>query len=168
MVEQLAGLAVRVGEDVVPVLGVEQALVDMHGAARLIGHGLGHEGGIHAVAQRRLAQGTLEHHHLIGKGQGVAMLEVDFHLAGALLVDQGVEVQVHGFAVVVHLLEQRVELVDRIDGEGLAATLLAAGATDRRLQRVVGIGIGLDQVELHFRRDHRRPAAGGVELQHPL
>ncbi|MNN14888.1 hypothetical protein D3C81_1279700 [compost metagenome] len=100
--------------------------------------------------------------------QGVAVAEVDFHLRGAFLVDQGVQIQALRLAPGVHVLEQRVELVGGIDRERLAAGLLAPGAAHRRLQRVVGVVAALGQVELHFRRDDRLPALLGVQRQHVL
>ncbi len=168
MVEQTAGLAILAGKQIASAGRVDQALVDMHRAARLVGHGLGHKGAIHTVAQRGLAQHPLEQHHLVGQRQRITVLEVDLHLAGALFVDQGIQIQIHRLAIVVHLLEQRIELVDRIDGETLAATFLATGAPHRRFQRVVGVGVGLDQEELHLRCHHRDPASCLVQLQHPL
>ena len=167
MVEQGAGLALFTGKQVV-ALGVDQALVNVHRAARLVGHRLGHEGRVHAVAQRRLPEDALEHDHLVRQRQRVAVLEVDFHLAGAFFVDQRVQVEMHCLAVVVHLLEQRIELVDRVDGERLTAALLAPGATDRRLERVVGVDVGLDQIELDLGGDHRAPASLFVEFQNAL
>ncbi len=166
--EQLAHGTVGIGEDVLPGLDVHHALVQVHGAARLAGHGLGHEGGGHVVLERRLAHGALEHQDLVGQVQGLTVTEVDFHLRGAFLVDQGVQIQALGLAPVVHVLEQRVELVGRIDGKRLATRLLAARATDGCLERQVGVFAALGQVELHLRRDDGLPAAVGVHLQHAL
>ena len=94
------------------------------------------------------------------------MEEVDLHLAGADLVDQGVDAQAHLLAVAVDVLEQRIELVHGIDRVGLAGGLGAAAAADRRLERHVRIGVACDQVELQLGRDDRRPALGGVQLAH--
>ena len=49
------------------VLRVDDALVDVHGAARLLGMRLGHERGVHLVAQRRFARGALEQERLVGE-----------------------------------------------------------------------------------------------------
>ncbi len=86
--EQPAGAAVVVAEDVLARLRSDDALVDMHGAARLRLHRLGHEGGEDAMPQRRLAHGALEQEHAVGQFQRVAVGEVDLHLARARLVDQ--------------------------------------------------------------------------------
>ncbi|KAG1529911.1 hypothetical protein G6F50_017675 [Rhizopus delemar] len=54
-------------EHVLAVADPYQALVDVHGAARLVLHRLGQDGGVHAVAQRRFAHGALEQEHLVGQ-----------------------------------------------------------------------------------------------------
>ena len=120
------------------------------------------------MLERGLAHGALEHQDLVGQVQRLAVTEVDLHLRGAFLVDQGVQVQALRFAPVVHVLEQRVELVGGIDGERLAAGLLATGTTDRRLERQVRVLAALGQVELHLRRDDGLPATVGIHLQHTL
>ena len=116
------------------------------------------------MPQRRLAHRALEEEDLVGQAERVGVEEVDLHLAGADLVDQRVDVQLHLLAVVVDVLEQRVELVDRVDRVGLARGLGAAAAADRRLQRHVGIGVARDEIELELGRDHRLPALGGVQV----
>ena len=47
------------------------------------------------------AHRALEQEHLVGQAQRVGVEEVDLHLAGADLVDQGVDVELHLLAVVV-------------------------------------------------------------------
>ena len=106
----------------------------MHGAARLARNGLGHEGCIHVVAQCRLAHGALEEEHFVRQTERLVVEEVDFHLPGAHLVDERVHVELHLVAVVVDFLEQRIELVDRIDAVGLARCFRPAAAANRRLQ----------------------------------
>ena len=156
----------RIAEDVVAGLAVDDALVDVHGAAGLVGQRLRHEGRIHLVAQRGFARRALEQERLVGEVERIAVDQVDLHLRGAGFVDQRVDVEVLRLAECIDVVEQRVELVDRRDAVGLAADFRAAGAADRRLQRIVRVGIRLDQVELEFRRDHRPPAARGVEIEH--
>ena len=141
--------------------------MQVHGAARLLGHGLRHEGGIHLVAHRRLAGGALEQKGLVRQAHGIAMQQVDFHLRRAGLVDQGIDLDILRFAEGIHVVEQRVELVDGGDAIGLAADLRAPRAADRRLQRIVRIDVRLDQKELEFRRHHRLPAVRLVQLEHP-
>ncbi len=149
------------------VLRVDDALVQVHGAARLLGHRLRHEGGIHLVAQRRLARGALEQKRLVGKAHGIAVQQVDFHLRRAGFMDQRVDLDVLRLAERVHVVEQRIELVDGGDAVRLAADFRAARAAHRRLQGIVGIDVRFDQEELQFRRHHRLPAMRLVQIEHP-
>jgi hypothetical protein len=127
----------------------------MQGAARLLLHGLGHEGRVHIVLERRLAHRALEHEHLVRQGHGIAVAEVDFHLRGAVFVDQRIDVEFLRLGVVVHVLDEILELRDRVDAVGQARGLLAPAATHRWLELVVRIGVARHQIELHLRRDHR-------------
>ena len=92
----------------------------MHGAARLALDRLGHEGRVHVVAQRGLAHRALEQEHLVSQSEWRGMEEIDLHLAGAHLVDQRVDVELHLVRVVINLLKEGVELVDCVDAVGLA------------------------------------------------
>ena len=83
--------------------------------------------------------------------------------AAPFLVDQGVDLQLLGLGEGVDVLEDGVELVDRRDRIGAAPRLGAARAADRRLQRIVRIGVALDEVELDLRRHHRGPALLVIE-----
>jgi hypothetical protein len=148
-----------------PVVQVDHALVQVHRAARLALHRLGHEGGVHLVADRHLAHRALEAEHLVGARQRVAMVEVDLHLRRAHLVHQRVDLDALRLAPVVHDVEDVAVLVDRLDREALHAGLAAPGAAGRRLQRDVLVGLDLHEVELHLGCDHRAPALGLVELE---
>ena len=75
------------------------------------------------MAQRGLADGALEEEHLVGQAERMGVEEVDLHLPRADLVDERVDVEFHLLAVGVDVLEQRVELVDRVDRVGLARGL---------------------------------------------
>ncbi|MND75291.1 hypothetical protein D3C80_669030 [compost metagenome] len=165
MQEQLAHVAIGIGEDRLAGGNVHHALVKVHGAARLVADRFGHEGRRHVVLERRFTHGALEHGDLVGQVQGVAMTEVDFHLRRAVFVDQRVEVQTLQFAPVVDVFEQRVEFVGRVDGERLTTAFGAARTAHRRLERQVRVFAALGQVKLHFRRDNRPPAFIGVQLQ---
>ena len=139
----------------------------MHRAAGLAFHRLGHEGRVEVVAQRGFAHRALEQESLVGEFQRVAVQQVDFHLPHAFLVDQRIDLETLAFAEVVHVVEHRVELVDRIDVEGLPAEFGAPGAADRRLQRHLRIDVGLQQVEFELGGDHRLPAFLAVAIEHP-
>ena len=108
-------------EQVAAGVAVEHALVDVHRAAGLAGHRLGHEGGVDAVLEGGLAQRALEQEGLVGELERVAVVEVDLHLRGAGLVGQRVDVDLLRLAPVVDVLEDRVELVDRVDAEATGA-----------------------------------------------
>ena len=82
MHEQI-GVAPFAGTKQVVAIHVFQALVDVHGGTRFVAHGLGHEGGIDAVAMGGLAHGALEQEHLVGEIDGISVQEVDLHLGGA-------------------------------------------------------------------------------------
>jgi hypothetical protein len=144
------------------------ALVDVHRAAGLALQRLGHEGGVDAVLQGGLPERALEEEGLVGELQRVAVVEVDLHLRRTRLVGQRVDVDRLCLAPVVDILENRVELVGRLDPVGLARSFRAPGAADRRLERVVGVGVDLGQEEFELRCDHRAPAALGIEAEDPL
>ena len=114
---------------------VDDALVDVHGAARLLGVRLGHEGRVHLVPQCRLARRALEEERLVGQIQGIPVQQVDLHLRRAVLVDQRIDLDVLRLAEGIDVIEQRIELVDRGDAVALAAGLRTPGAADRRLER---------------------------------
>ena len=136
---------------------VEHALVEVHRAARLALHGLRHEGRVDAVLERGLAQRALEQERLVGELERLAVVEVDLHLGGAALVGQGVDVDDLRLAPVVDVLEDRVELVDRLDAVALARRFRPARAPDRRLERIVRILVDLGQEELQLGRHDRPP-----------
>ena len=73
------------------------------------------------MLERRLAQRALEQEGLVGELQRVAVVEVDLHLRRAGLVGQRVDVDLLRLAPVVDVLEDRVELVDRVDAEATGA-----------------------------------------------
>ena len=139
----------------------------VHRAAGLARHRLGHEGGVDAVLEGGLAQGALEQEGLVGELERVAVVEVDLHLRRPGLVGQRVDVDLLRLAPVVDILEDRVELVDRVDAERLARRLLPARAADRRHQRVVRVLVDLGQEEFELGCHHRLPALVCVELEHP-
>jgi hypothetical protein len=88
--------------------------VDVHRTARLLGHRARHEGREDIVAQRGLAHGALEREHLVGERQRIAVQEIDLELRRAGLVDQRVHVQLLRLAEIVHVLDDRIELVDGV------------------------------------------------------
>ena len=159
-----------IGKDVLAGFLVDDRLVDVHRRARLALDGLGHEGRIGVVLQRRLADRALEHEHLVGELDRIAVAQVDLELAGALLVDQRVDLEALALGEMVDVVDQLVELVDAGDRIARAAADRPARASDRRHQRIVGVGILAHEVELDLRRhDRPQPAlliGGHDALQH--
>ncbi len=166
MEERVGGFTVGFAEDVLSAVDGHHALVNVHRTARLALHGLGHEGGIHLVADRHLADGAFEQKDLVGQRQWVTVVDVDLHLCRSHLVDQRVELDALGLAPVVHHIKDVVVLVDGVHRKALHAGLGALGAAHRWLQRNVFVGFHLHQVELHLGRHHRLPAFVFVELEH--
>ena len=118
------------------------------------------------MSQCRFTRRALEEEGLVCQFHGIAMDEVDFHLRRTRFMDEGVDGNFLRFAVGVNVIEQRVELIHCRNAVTLPAILGTPGTTDRRLQRVVRVEVRLDEEELEFRRYHRLPAVGGVEVQH--
>ncbi len=116
------------------------------------------------MAQRRLTRGALEQKHLIRQVERLAVDQVDLHLRRAVLVDEGVDLDVLVLAELVDVIEQRIEFVDRGDAVGLAAGLGAPGTAHRGLERIVGVLVLLDEIELELRSHYWLPAALRVQL----
>src|SRR5205814_4603593 len=76
----------------------------------------GHEGGVHLVAQRRLARGAFEEKHLIRQVERLAVDQVDLHLRRTVLMDEGVDLDILVLAELVDVIEQRSE--ERRVGKG--------------------------------------------------
>jgi hypothetical protein len=89
----------------------------------------------------------------------VAVAQVDLELGRPFLVDERVDLQALLFGEMIDVVDQFVELVDAGDRIALAAENGAAGASLRRMQRIVRVVVLGDEVELDFRRDDRLPAA---------
>ena len=77
-------VVVRVVEGV--VVAAEQRLVGMHPAAVGRGKRLGHERGVHALLLGQFLDDHARGHDVVGHGQSIGVLEVDFVLAGRALV----------------------------------------------------------------------------------
>jgi hypothetical protein len=89
--------------------------------------------------------------------QGLVVQEVDFHLAGAHFVNQGIDFEIHRRAVIVDVSKQRIELADCIDAVVLAAGLCAPAAADRWLEWKIRIDVTRDQIKIELGRDNRLP-----------
>lgn len=159
--------ALFIAEDVALGVGVKNALVNVHRAAGFGLHGLGHEGGKDAVAQRGLTHRALEQKHPIGQVHGIAMGEVDLHLPRARFVNQRFHTEAVHLAKTRELQKKRIEIVHRINRIRLASRLGFAGAPQRWLQRLVRVLVAGHQVKLHLGRNHRPPPLVFIQRQHP-
>src|SRR6202035_3363213 len=105
-----------------------------------------------------------EEKYLIRQIERLAVDQVDFHLRRTVLMDQGVDLDILVLAELVDAVEQRIELVDRGDAVGLAAGLGAPGTAHRGLERIVGILVLLDEIELEIRGHDGLSAALRIQL----
>ena len=73
------------------------------------------------------------------------MIEIDLELGRAAFMAQRVDIEFLRFAVIIDVLDDRIEIIGGVDAIGLAAGFLAARAADRGFERIVGIEILLDR-----------------------
>ena len=168
MEEFIALAAILADEQVPPGGRLLDGEMKMHRAAGLFLHGFGHEGGMHIVVQGRLPDRAFEQESLVGKLERRAVIEIDFHLRRAGLVAERVDIDLLDIAIVIDVLEQRIELVHRIDAVGLARLFRPARLAGRRDKRRVGIGALLDKEEFQLRRHHGCQPGILEQPQHPL
>ena len=68
----------------------------------------------------------------------------------------------------VDVIDDLVIFIDRAKAVGLPARTFAARTAHRRFQGIVGIGIGLGEIEFEFRRYDQYPALPVIKLQNVL
>ena len=139
--------------------------MEVHCAAGLQLHRLGHEGRIDAVLQRHLTDKAFEDDDLVGQLDRVAMVEIDLELGGAAFVDHGVEVKRRRFGIFVNVLDDVFVFSHRLETIGLWRGLGSARSAGRRQQREVGISIDLGEVKLELWRDQDLPADRVVKAE---
>ena len=120
------------------------------------------------MLERRFADGALEQEHLVGELDRIAVAQIDFELAGALFVDQRVDLQALAFGEMVDVVDEFVEFVDAGDRIARAAADRPAGAADRRRQRIVGVRVLAHEVEFDLRRHDRLQATSRHSCDHAL
>jgi hypothetical protein len=144
------------------LIALEQGHVGVHARAGVVGEGLGHEGGPHALLHRHFLHHQAERHDVVGRGQGVGVAQVNLLLARRTFV-----------VAVLHADAHRFEHRDRHPPEvapGCAAcgrvAAVADGDRDAADLRAVA-----QQEELDLRvRVAREAHLGGlaqVALEHP-
>lgn len=128
----------------------------------------GHERCVDIMLQRGLADGALEQENLVGQLQRIAMIEIDLKLGRTTFMAQRIDVEFLRLAVVIDILDDRIEIIGGVDAVGLSARLLAAGAANGGIERIVRINVLFHQVEFEFGRHHRPPTLFLVEPQYAL
>ena len=138
----------------------------MHGRTRLALHGLCHERRVHVVSLCGLANRALEDKDLVCHRQRAAVIEVDLQLGGAVLMNQRIDIQLLLVCKVVHVLHEILKLCNSIDAVGETCDLAATRTALGRHQLIVGVGVFVDQIELHLGRHHRFETGLFIEPQH--
>ncbi len=162
MTERGGRLALFVAEDVPAAALLHQALVNVHRAARGLRQRLGHAHHGDAVLERDFLEQVLEEEGLVGQQQRIAVQQVDLELADAHLVHEGVARQAERRHAAVDLLEERPQAVVGRHAERRVAVLATTVQAQRRLERLMRVGIGREDEEFQFGRHHRRHTALGI------
>ena len=164
------------------LVALEEADVGVHARARVRRERLRHEARPDVLAQRDLAHDGAEGHHVVGRGEGVGVAEIDLLLARSALVVAELDRDAHR-------LEHGDRLTTEVVGARLGRVVEEAAAVDRlrflpRPRRVLeeveldlGVGVegeaavgGLGEVALEDvpRVGVRRRAVGHLDVaEHP-
>ena len=137
--KQSAGFPTGATKNILTSLNVYHALVNMHGTAGFFFHRFGHKRRIHLVLQSCFPSGSLKQECLVRDSYRIPMQQVYFHLGSTSFVVKGLERNVESFAMVIQILEQRIEFIDGINTERLSTRFSPSGPANRGFQRVVGI-----------------------------
>ncbi|MNE21967.1 hypothetical protein D3C80_1151520 [compost metagenome] len=162
MVEGLGRQALRIAEHITPTAYLDQALVNVHGAAGRVRQRLGHAHHGQAVLERHFLEQVLEQEGLVGQQQRVAVQQVDLELADTHFVHEGVTWQAERGHALVHLLEERAQAVVGADTECRMAKLATAIAAYGWLERLLRVAVGGKNKEFEFGRHHGRQPQGRV------
>ena len=101
---------------------------------------------------------ALEKEDLIRKIQGIAVIEIDLQLRRSALMADRVDVDLLGFAIVVDILDYGIKVICRVDTIGLTNLFGSSAGPNRSFERIIGIKVLLDEIELKFRCNDRLPA----------
>ena len=168
MHQHFIGFAVGAGKQVFARFLIDNAVVQVHGAARLVLVRLGHESGVQVVLEGRFPRGAFEQEYLVRQFQRIAMHEVDLYLGNTVFM--GVDVRLDSLLLgkLIYLFDDFLVFIKVLYTESAARGTLPAGAADRGLQRQIRVGIGLEQVEFYLRADNGLPAAPVIEFDPPV
>ena len=111
---------------------LEQRLVAVHAAAVLTEQGLGHEGGIDAMAHGDLLDHEPVGHGIVRHGEGIGVAQVDFVLAGGYLMVAVFDIDAHFFKgedniasqVACNVKRGQVKISAPVEGDWRASWLL--------------------------------------------
>jgi len=100
------------GEDICAGF-VDEAHVDVHAGTRPFMMGFGHEGCFHAVGVSGGTHGTLQQQAIECRGGGIGLvLQVDFELAGARLLNDGIDRKVLCGGDGVHVVDEGADRIE--------------------------------------------------------
>jgi hypothetical protein len=122
------------------LVALEQRQVGVHPAARLVAERLGHEGRVHALAERDLLDDVPGGEDVVGGGQRVGVAQVDLLLAGGDLV----VAELHRDA---HPLQHGDRVAAEVLADAVRRQVEVAGAVDRH-RHLAAAGQPLEQEEL--------------------
>ena len=121
---------------------------------------------MHLMVDCRLAHGAFKQEDLVGKINGMTVQEIELELRRPHFLGNRVDVDVLRFTERVHVINERIEVVHRVDAVGLLRALGPAETSLRRLGFLGRIRMGTEQVKLDLRRHDWHPTAGFVLCQH--
>ena len=122
---------------------LEQRHIHVHSVARRIPEGLGHKGGVKAVLLGQGLDCQLEGHDVVGRSEGVRVLQVDLVLPGGGFMVAGLDLHPHFFQGQRYLPPGALTVVQRAKVE---VPRLIGGP-----RRGTALLVGLEQEELQLR-----------------
>ena len=192
---ELGQLELRAGLVEHVAVALEQRHVRVHARPGVLGERLGHERGVDPLVERDLLHRQPERHHVVGRGQGVGVAQVDLLLARRPLVVAELDRDAHALQhhdraapeVVRDHVRRVVEIAAGVDrlrlaprlrllaqqeeldlGMGVEAESQVGGPAERSLEDMAGVGVGRRPVRHQDVAEHpadRRLAAQRHQLE---
>ena len=131
----------------------------MQGAAGFTCNRFREKRSVHLVFDRRLANGAFEEENLVRKIDRVPVEKIQLELGRPHFLRDRIDLDALGLAECVHVVDERVEVVHRVDAVRLVGALGPAEPALRRLRLFVRIGVRAEQIELDLGRDDGHPTA---------